>query len=80
MKSKNSKNTVDIKVGVTSILSCREKLNVITFERSIGLKWKTSFESKKKKHETFSSHYNVYNIIDPEKFMLAKLKYDELAV
>jgi len=50
-----------------------------TYERSIRLRWKTSFESKKKKHETFSNHYNVYNIIDPEKFMLAKLKYDELA-
>jgi len=79
MKSKNSKNTVDIKVGVTSILCCRENMDVITFERSIGLRWKNSFESKKKKHEIFSLHYNVYHIIDPEKFMLAKLKYDELA-
>jgi len=79
MISKNSENTVDIKAGITFVLCCREKLDVITFERSIGLRWKTSFESKKKKHETFSNHYNVYNIIDPEKFMLAKLKYDELA-
>jgi hypothetical protein len=79
MKSKNSKNTVDIKVGVTSRLSRYEHIDVIEFERSIGLRWKTSFESKKKKHETFSNHYNVYHIIDPEKFMLAKLKYDELA-
>jgi hypothetical protein len=54
-------------------------MDVITFERSIGLRWKNSFESKKKKHEIFSLHYNVYHIIDPEKFMLAKLKYDELA-
>jgi hypothetical protein len=79
MKSKNSKNTVDIKVGVTSVLCCRERIDVITFEQSIGLRWKTSFESKKKKHETFSNYYNVYWVIDPEKFMLAKLKYDELA-
>jgi deoxycytidine triphosphate deaminase len=78
MRSKNSKNTVDIKVGVTSRLSRYEHIDVIEFERSIGLRWKTSFESKKKKHETFSNHYNVYHIIDPEKFMLAKLKYDEL--
>ncbi len=78
MRSKNSKNTVDIKVGITSRLSRYEHIDVIEFERSIGLRWKTSFESKKKKHETFSNHYNVYNIIDPEKFMLAKLKYDEL--
>jgi hypothetical protein len=79
MRSKNSKNTVDIKVGVTSQLCCHERIDVITFERSIGLRWETSFESKKKKHETFSNYYNVYWIIDPEKFMLAKLKYDQLA-
>jgi hypothetical protein len=71
------KNKVLLKVHITTELGRQQGVDFRDFEKSIGLKYTDVFESEKCKKHLITSHYYVYEITDPEKYLLFKLKYAE---